>query len=144
MPQPTVGPRATSTTAAPTASPATLVSTIKIEQRAVWDTTASPDALQGTCPNGSIVPPYGPVLITPSANGGFDWKDVQNATYAFTPTTDGAYRYNGPNGRADGVITMTVTFENATAFVMRADYVKSDTPGCTHQFDYKGVFKFAR
>ncbi len=90
-----------------------------------------------------MVPPYGPVLITPNA-AGFEWKDVQNAIYVFSPAADGAYLYAGPNGRKDGVITMTLRFDNATQFVMQAALVKNDSPACTHAYDYKGAFKFDR
>jgi hypothetical protein len=115
----------------------------KPDNRAVWETTASPDALQGDCPDGSVVPPYGPVLITPSTDG-FDWKDVQNAVYAFAAVPEGGYRYAGPNGRKDGQITMTLTFVDAQNFTMQADYVKTGSPACLHRFDYKGAFKFER
>lgn len=114
-------------------------------KRSVWETTVGPDQLKGECPNGSIVPPYGPVLITPKPEtGGFDWRDVQNATYGFAPTAANTFAYAGPNGRKDGVITMTVTFVDAANFTMQAEYVKADAPGCVHGYDYKGVYKFDR
>lgn len=110
---------------------------------AVWDTTASPDQLTGDCPDGSIVPPYGPVLLTPAA-GALQWKDVQNAVYLFAPAGGEVFTYTGPNGRKDGVITMSLTFQDAQHFAMRADYVKDGAPGCVHGYIYAGVFKFAR
>jgi hypothetical protein len=113
-------------------------------KRGVWETTVGPDEAKGTCPNGSIVPPYGPVLLTPGDGGVLEWKDVQNAIYAFKSSAPNVYAYTGPNGRKDGVITMTLTFVDKTNFKMRADYVKSDTPDCTHGYDYAGVFKFDR
>ena len=90
-----------------------------------------------------MVPPYGPVLITPNAVG-FEWKDVQNSIYAFNAAAEGAFVYTGPNGRKDGVITMTLRFDNATQFAMQAQLVKTDSPACAHVYDYKGVFKFDR
>jgi hypothetical protein len=141
-PAPTAPATPTATPEQPAkAPPAT--SAFKLEKRAVWETTVSPDALQGDCPDGSIVPPYGPVLITPT-DGGFEWKDVQNAVYGFAATSDGGFRYAGPNGRKDGLITMTLTFVDAQSFTMQADYVKTNTPACLHRFDYKGAFKFER
>ncbi len=115
--------------------------------RAVWDTTASPDQLTGDCPDGSIVPPYGPVLLTPAAGapiGALQWKDVQNAVYLFAPAGGESFTYAGPNGRADGMITMTLSFQDAKHFAMQADYVKDGAPGCVHGYAYAGVFKFAR
>ncbi len=114
------------------------------ERRGVWETTPGTDELKGDCPNGSIVPPYGPVLITPIDAERLEWKDVQNAIYAFKASAPNVYEYAGPNGRKDGVITMTLTFVDRTNFTMRADYVKADAPGCTHGYNYAGVFKFAR
>ncbi len=141
---PTAAPvaAATQTVAPPTATVASTTDSFAPKKRAVWDTTASPDDVQGDCPGGSVVPPYGPVLITPNASG-FEWKDVQNAVYSFTSAPAG-FAYAGPNARNDGVITMTLTFENAQAFKMRALYVKTAEPACTHAFDYLGAFKFER
>jgi hypothetical protein len=142
---PTITPLPTSPTATPVTAPTAVIgATFAPVKRAVWETTAGSDQLVGDCPNGSIVPPYGPVLITP-ADTGLSWRDVQQATYVFAGDANpNVFRYAGPNGRNDGTITMTLTFNDATTFSMQALYVKNDTPGCTHVYDYAGVFKFER
>ncbi|MCX6018442.1 MAG: hypothetical protein NTZ50_08055 [Chloroflexi bacterium] len=152
-------PTASAAPAIPTSTAAATAAAIPIEtpsagrtgafgfspkKRSVWETTAGPDQLRGNCPNGSVVPPYGPVLITPRDDGGFDWKDVQNGTYAFTTTDDGRFVYSGPNGRRDGAITMTLTFANDSKFAMQAEYVRTNAPGCIHIYEYAGAYKFDR
>jgi hypothetical protein len=138
MPTSTPTPSATETPQAQAAR-----SVFAPQKRSVWETTVGPDQLRGDCPKGSIVPPYGPVLITPRDDGGFDWKDVQNGVYAFTPAGD-AFTYSGPNVRKDGALTMTLTFKDEKTFAMQAEYVRTDAPACTHAYEYVGVFKFER
>ena len=148
---PTVVPTATTAAIVPTATTASAAAIdvpaaqkFAPRQRSVWETTVGPDQMRGECPKGSIVPPYGPVLITPRDDGGFDWKDVQNGVYAFTPTAAGAFAFAGPNGRKDGVLTMTLIFDTDKNFSMQAEYVRSDAPACTHAYEYAGVYKFDR
>ncbi len=148
---PTVVPTATTAAIVPTATTASAAAIdvpaaqkFAPRQRSVWETTVGPDQMRGECPKGSIVPPYGPVLITPRDDGGLDWKDVQNSVYAFTPTAAGAFAFAGPNGRTDGVLTMTLIFDTDKNFSMQAEYVRSDAPACTHAYEYAGVYKFDR
>lgn len=143
-PAPTPTPLPAPPTTAPTPVEAPAADAFAPQKRSVWETTVGPDQMRGDCPKGSIVPPYGPVLITPRDDGGFDWRDVQNATYTFAPTSQGAFAYNGPNGRKDGVLTMTLSFKDEKSFGMQAEYVRSDAPACTHAYEYAGVYKFDR
>jgi hypothetical protein len=121
-----------------------LIPVLAPSKRGVWETTVGPDTLTGNCPGGSVVPPYGPVLITPDGVQRFSWRDVQNATYGFEQLAFNRYRYAGPSGRKDGVLTMTLEFVDTTSFTMRAEYVRTLEPDCAHGYDYKGVFKFER
>jgi hypothetical protein len=113
-------------------------------QRSVWDTSiVGQDQMQGNCTQGSVLPAYGLVQITPF-EGGLEWKNQEPKPYEMTRVAANEYQFAGPNALNDGVVTMTVTFVDAQNLTMRREYVPENDAGCTHVHDYKGVFKWNR
>jgi hypothetical protein len=113
-------------------------------QRSVWDTSiVGQDQMQGNCTQGSVLPAYGLVQITPSDNG-IEWKNQEPQPYAMTRIAENEYQYAGPNSINDGVVTMTVKFVDAQNLTMQREFVPKNDAGCTHVHDYNGVFKWYR
>lgn len=99
--------------------------------------------MKGNCTKGSVLPAYGLVQITP-IDGGLEWKNQEPKPYAMTRIAANEYQFAGPNSINDGVVTMTVKFEDAQNLTMQREYVPNNDAGCTHVHDYKGIFKWNR
>lgn len=130
--------------ASPLQSPIGAPASFAPTQRSVWDTSiAGQDQMQGNCTQGSVLPAYGLVQITPAGNG-IEWKNQEPKPYAMTRIAENEYQYAGPNSINDGVVTMTVKFVDAQNLTMQREFVPKGDAGCTHVHDYKGVFKWYR
>lgn len=130
--------------ASPLQSPIGAPASFAPTQRSVWDTSiVGQDQMQGNCTQGSVLPAYGLVQITPTGDG-IEWKNQEPKPYAMTRIAENEYQYAGPNSIDDGVVTMTVKFVDAQNLTMRREFVPKSDAGCTHVHDYKGVFKWFR
>lgn len=112
----------------------------------VWNTTIGPDNMTGECTKGSVLPVYGLVQVTPAdaSLATIEWKNQEPKPYTFKQVQPNQFSYAGPTSINDGVVTMTVTFESATAFKMVREFVSVADPGCLHTHDYTGEFKWTR
>lgn len=130
--------------ASPLQSPMSAPASFAPNQRSVWDTSiVGQDQMQGNCAQGSVLPAYGLVQITPAGDG-IEWKNQEPKPYAMTRIAQNEYQYAGPNSINDGVVTMTVKFVDAQNLTMQREFVPKSDAGCTHVHDYKGVFKWFR
>lgn len=112
----------------------------------VWNTTIGPDNMTGDCTQGSVLPVYGLVQVTP-VEGKLDtieWKNQEPKPYAFKQVEPNVFSYAGPTSIDDGTVTMTVTFKGETAFTMVRQFVSRADPACVHTHDYAGEFKWTR
>jgi hypothetical protein len=144
-PQPTVAP-----TVAPTEAPAATPASARAAgagfapaQRSVWETTIGQDEMSGECTQGSVLPAYGLVQITPSEDG-LEWKNQEPKPYPMRRVEQNIYAYAGPNSINDGVVTMTVTFSDEKSLLMLREFTPQNDPACTHRHEYTGVFKWFR
>jgi hypothetical protein len=99
--------------------------------------------MAGECVKGSVLPVYGLVQITPGGDG-LEWKNQEPMPYTMQRVEPNVYAYAGPNSIADGVVTMTVTFIDATSLTMLREFTPHNDPGCTHRHEYAGVFQWLR
>ena len=130
--------------ASPLQSPAGAPASLAPAERSVWDTSiVGQDQMQGNCTQGSVLPAYGLVQITPIGDG-IEWKNQEPKPYAMTRIAENEYQYTGPNSINDGVVTMTVKLVDAKNLTMRREFVPKSDAGCTHVHDYNGVFKWFR
>jgi hypothetical protein len=92
--------------------------------------------------SGTILAPYGPVIIRPNASG-LGWVNTANEEYTLTRLGLNVYQYAGATTRGDGIVTIGVTFTSATTFNMSRVFAPSAEPGCTHTYAQIGTFEFA-
>jgi hypothetical protein len=114
-------------------------------QRSVWDTKIGQDQMSGACTQGSVLPAYGLVQITPlPGDGELEWKNQEPRPYPMKHIDANQYAYAGPNAIDDGVVTMTVKFLDDKNLTMLRQYTSKADPGCTHTHEYTGEFKWFR
>lgn len=130
--------------ASPLQSPISAPASFAPAKQSVWDTSiVGQDQMKGNCTQGSVLPAYGLVQITPNGDG-IEWKNQEPKPYAMTRIAENLYQYAGPNSIDDGVVTMTVKFVDAQNLTMQREFVPKNDAGCTHVHDYAGVFKWFR
>ena len=110
-------------------------------ERSVWNTAVGLDQMQGTCANGSMLPVYGLVQITPQGDQ-LTWKNQEPKPYTFNKVQTNEYQYAGPTAINDGVVTMTLKFTSDKALEMLRQFVASADPGCLHTHEYTGTFQW--
>ncbi len=126
-------------TAAATASGGDFVPRV----RSVWDTVVGLDQMRGTCARGSRLPVYGLVQITPNGDT-LVWKNQEPAPYTMKRLQTNEYQYAGPSAIKDGVVTMTVTFNDAKTLHMQREFVANADPACMHTNVYTGTFQWEK
>lgn len=99
--------------------------------------------MSGECAQGSVLPAYGLVQITP-VDDGLEWKNQEPQPYVMARVEPNVYAFAGPNSIADGVVTMTVTFQDEKSLTMVREFTPQSDPGCTHRHEYAGVFQWYR
>jgi len=92
--------------------------------------------------SGTILAPYGPVIIRPNLSG-LGWVNTANEDYTLTRLGPNVYQYSGNTTRGDGLVTIGVTFTSATTFNMSRVFAPAAEPGCTHTYAQTGTFEFA-
>jgi hypothetical protein len=97
--------------------------------------------MAGPC-SGTVLAPYGPVIIRPNASG-LGWVNTAQESYTLTRLGPNLYQYSGPTTLGNGTVTIGVTFTSATTFDMTRVFAPSAEPGCTHTYFQTGVFEFA-
>ncbi len=148
----TVAPAIATEAASPTPAPeitATLATTDTTSsgqdfapaERSVWNTAVGLDQMQGTCPNGSMLPVYGLVQITPEENQ-LTWKNQEPKPYTFIKVQTNEYQYAGPTAINDGTVTMTLKFTSDKSLEMLRQFVATADPGCLHTHTYTGTFQW--
>jgi hypothetical protein len=110
-------------------------------ERSVWNTAVGLDQMQGTCPNGSMLPVYGLVQITPEENQ-LTWKNQEPKPYTFKKVQTNEYQYAGPTAINDGTVTMTLKFTSDKSLEMLRQFVATADPGCLHTHTYTGTFQW--
>jgi hypothetical protein len=110
-------------------------------QRSVWNTAVGLDQMQGACPNGSMLPVYGLVQITPADNQ-LTWKNQEPKPYTFKKVQANEYQYAGPTAINDGTVTMTLKFTSDKSLEMLRQFVATADPGCLHTHTYTGTFQW--
>jgi hypothetical protein len=109
--------------------------------RSIWNTAVGLDQMQGACPNGSMLPVYGLVQITPQGDQ-LNWKNQEPKPYTFSKVQTNEYRYAGPSAINDGTLTMTLKFTSDKTLEMLRQFVATADPGCLHTHTYTGTFQW--
>jgi hypothetical protein len=111
--------------------------------RSVWNTAVGLDQMTGTCSQGSVLPVYGLVQITPAGDD-LTWKSQEPKPYTLKRLAVNQYEYSGPTSIDDGVVTMTLKFSSDKALEMLRVFVSKADPACTHTHEYTGTFQWER
>lgn len=135
-PTPTAAVIATPTAAQPAAADTTP------KVRTVWNTSIGSNKMDGTCSGAPILPAYGQVQITPSADV-LEWKN-QQTTYTFKRSGAGQWRFAGASPLNDGTVDLQLTFKDDKNLTVVHKLVPTKDPGCTHTFTYNGTFMWER
>jgi hypothetical protein len=107
----------------------------------VWDFTQGQDNLSGTCAGTQLLPPYGPMKITPHGNT-LELNTKEPTPYTLTRVQPNVYSYSGPTATGDGTVTLVLTFTGKAASKMTRALVPNNDPACTHTHYYTGVFQW--
>ncbi len=107
----------------------------------VWDFTQGQDNLSGTCAGTQILPPYGPMKITPHGNT-LELNTKEPTPYILTRVQPNIYSYSGPTATGDGKVTLTLTFTGEETSKMTRALVPNNDPACTHTHYYTGAFQW--
>jgi hypothetical protein len=111
------------------------------KERSVWNTAVGLDQMKGTCANGSMLPVYGLVQITPQGDE-LTWKNQEPKPYTFHKMQTNEYQYAGPTAINDGTVTMTLKFTSDQSLEMLREFVATADPGCLHTHTYTGTFQW--
>jgi hypothetical protein len=107
----------------------------------VWDFTQGPDNLSGTCAGNQILPPYGPMKITPHGNT-LELNTKEPTPYTLARVQANVYSFSGPTATGDGTVTMVLTFTGKESLKMSRALVPNSDPACTHTHYYTGVWQW--
>jgi hypothetical protein len=142
LPVASIVPQPTATVVAPVATPVAATADPTPKVRTIWNTVIGVNKSEGTCAGNPILPAYGQVQLTPSADA-LEYKN-QQTTYLFKRSRPGEWRFAGPSPLNDGAVDMTLTFKDDRNLTVVHKLVPGKDPGCTHTFTYSGTFMWER
>ncbi len=108
----------------------------------MWNTAIGANKMEGSCTGNPILPAYGQVQLTPSADT-LEYKN-QQTTYLFKRAQPGVWTFAGPSPLGDGSVDLTLTFKDDKNLNVVHKLVPARDPACTHTFNYSGTFMWER